>query len=57
MVDTKHEFANAYITIYRGTVKEYEEIPKWQFIKRKKLQRKLKWCQYHYKKLTGKTIN
>jgi hypothetical protein len=56
MSKVKHKFANAYLTIYKQAVEEYKATKWYQFKKRDKIMRKVRWSRHHYKLLTGKQI-
>ena len=55
-LSTKEEFAKAYLDIYKTAVKQYKAIPWYKFKDRNNLNKRMRWSQYHYKKLTGKQV-
>jgi hypothetical protein len=56
MTSTEESLARAYLSIYLDAAEEFKLIPWWKFKKRERIKKRIRWSQYHYKKLTGKNM-
>lgn len=56
-MDTKEAFAKDYLAIYNRAIEDLKNIPWYRFGHREHTKKRMRWADYHYKKLTNKHID